>query len=304
MTQSITNHNESGSSIAKTLEALRPKLHRYCARMAGSAIDGEDIVQDVLLKALEGLPGKEIASIESWLFRVAHNAAIDFLRRRRRQNAMQSDEDLDMIVDESSSAVDRSIAATALRSFMHLPVGQRACTILMDVLGYSLQDIAWITGLSIPAIKAALHRGRNRIRGLANATDDKPLVQLSQRELSRLASYVEHFNGRNFDAVRDMLAEDVRLDLVAKKKVDGRHEVSRYFHNYSASRDWHMFPGLVDGRAALLVRNPDKDISPPFYFVLLEWSDGKITSIRDFRHAQYVVESAETIRFGTVSESS
>lgn len=303
MMEPIADHEEGVVSIAKALEALRPKLHRYCARMTGSAIDGEDVVQDVLVKALEALPGQRIASVESWLFRVAHNAAIDFLRRRQRQNSMQSAEDLDMIVDESSSAIDRLAAGAALRYFMRLPVGPRACTILMDVLDYSLQDIAGITGMTIPAIKAALHRGRGRMRGIVNAPDTEQEIQLSQRELSRLASYVEQFNGRNFDAVRDMLAEDVRLDLVARKTVDGRHEVSRYFHNYSGVYDWHMVPGLIDGHAALLVFNPDRKASTPFYFVILGWSKGKITSIRDFRHAQYVAESADIIPFGPVGVS-
>jgi DNA-directed RNA polymerase specialized sigma24 family protein len=63
-------------TIDRQIAELRPKLHRYCARMAGSVIDGEDIVQDVLLKALEALGrGQAVAHLEGWLFRIAHNAA-------------------------------------------------------------------------------------------------------------------------------------------------------------------------------------------------------------------------------------
>jgi hypothetical protein len=62
---------------------LRPKLHRYCARMTGSAVDGEDIVQDSLIKALAALPHfGVINNPEGWLFRIAHNTTLDFLRRR------------------------------------------------------------------------------------------------------------------------------------------------------------------------------------------------------------------------------
>jgi len=79
-------------------EALRPKLHRYCARMAGSAIDGEDIVQDALLKAMEAFPRDgSIANPQAWLFRIAHNTALDFLRRRLRLEAVvrgQAQEDI------------------------------------------------------------------------------------------------------------------------------------------------------------------------------------------------------------------
>ena len=63
-------------------ELLRPRLHRYCARMVGSVLDGEDIVQEALLRALEsGVPDRPVQNPEGWLFRIAHNLALDFLRR-------------------------------------------------------------------------------------------------------------------------------------------------------------------------------------------------------------------------------
>ncbi len=304
MTQQISGNDDERNGMARAIEALRPKLHRYCARMVGSAIDGEDVVQDVLLKTLENPPGSEIRNVENWLFRVAHNASIDFLRHRQREMAMHSEEELDMIADRSSSAADRIVAAAALKSFMYLPVAQRACTILMDVLGYSQQEIVDITGMTIPAVKAALHRGRARIRDLADASDGDVSPQLSHVELSRLAKYVDHFNDRNFDVLREMLAEDVRLDFVAKTRLDGRGQVSRYFHNYSGLHDWHFVPGLVDGRPGLLVFDPNNAIPKPTYFVLLEWVGDQISFIRDFRNARYVAKSAEMIPFGAPGGSS
>src|SRR5712692_3080906 len=87
----------------RLLGELRPKLHRYCARMTGSVIDGEDVVQEALVKAIEALPETGlIAYPEGWLFRIAHNAALDFLRRRARQDAARSDEDPDMIIDPAT----------------------------------------------------------------------------------------------------------------------------------------------------------------------------------------------------------
>src|SRR5581483_6265816 len=82
------------------LVAMRPKLHRYCARMVGSVIDGEDVLQDALIKAVEARASAgAIQNPEGWLFRIAHNTALDFLRRRSRQERLRSAEEVEMIAD-------------------------------------------------------------------------------------------------------------------------------------------------------------------------------------------------------------
>jgi len=206
MTQLNLDGDDKRAGLERTLSSLRPKLHRYCARIVGSVIDGEDIVQDVFIKALEARPWTEISNIEGWLFRIAHNAALDFLRHRQRWHALQSEEDPDMIADTTASDADRFVTAADLKTFMYMSVAQRACTILKDILGYSLQEISDITDMSVPAVKSGLHRGRNTIRELANAPN-LGLPRLSQEELNRLTLYTQHFNNRNFDAIRDMLSD-------------------------------------------------------------------------------------------------
>jgi RNA polymerase sigma factor (sigma-70 family) len=63
---------------------LRPDLHRYCARLMGSVIDGEDVVQDTLVRAFVALQDlDEEPPLRPWLFRIAHNRALDLLRGRR-----------------------------------------------------------------------------------------------------------------------------------------------------------------------------------------------------------------------------
>src|SRR5215471_16597869 len=210
-------------AFERLLGELRPKLHRYCARMTGSVVDGEDVVQEALVKAIEALPDAgPLATPESWLFRIAHNTALDFLRRRARQNAIRSDEDPDMVIDPATPVDDRQIAAASLRTFMRLPVAQRSSVILMDVLGYSLDEIGNILDSSIPSIKAALHRGRARLREIAQEPIETPLPVLADSERLRLATYVNYFNSRNFDAIRSMLAEEVQLDLVGRLRRTGR----------------------------------------------------------------------------------
>jgi RNA polymerase sigma-70 factor (ECF subfamily) len=280
--------------ISVLMVALRPKLHRYCARMVGSVIDGEDVLQDALIKAVEAFASTgAVQNPQAWLFRIAHNTALDFLRRRNRQVALQSMEEVDMMADELDEIARRQIAATGLRTFMRLPVAQRSSVILMDVLGCSLQEVCDVMDFSLPAVKAALHRGRTRLRELADEPDDTPRPTLSDAERARLAAYVAQFNARDFDAIRAMIADDVRLELVNRTRLNGKAEVSRYFGNYAKIDDWHLVPGMMDGQPAILVFDPNALAAPPKYFVLLSWQGDKVATIRDFRHAPYVLDGAE-----------
>jgi RNA polymerase sigma-70 factor (ECF subfamily) len=282
--------------LNRLLAELRPKLHRYCARMTGSVIDGEDVVQEALTKAIEAYPRTEaLGNPEAWLFRIAHNAALDHLRRRARHDAAQSDEDPDMIADPLALKPDPGIVATSLRIFMRLPLSQRSSVIMMDVLGYSLEEIGALLDATIPAVKAALHRGRERLRELAREPDNRPPPVLSGPERSLLKRYVDCFNAHDFDTIRNMLADEVRLDLVNRKRMTGRGEVTNYFHNYERVSDWHFMPGLVDGRPAVLVRDPRDASAAPLYIVIVSWTDGRIAAIRDFRYARYVMDGAEML---------
>src|ERR1700730_7429702 len=143
--KSVTELPPAAANIDRLLAEMRPKLHRYCARMVGSVIDGEDVLQDALIKAVEALPSAGgMGNPEGWLSRIAHNPALDFRRRRNRQEALRSAEEVDMIADPVDSVLSRQIASASLRTFMRLPVAQRASVILMDVLGCSLTEICQV----------------------------------------------------------------------------------------------------------------------------------------------------------------
>ena len=249
----------SKDAFDSALAHLRPRLHRYCARMVGSAVDAEDVVQEALLKAIEAF--RELAAIsnvQAWLFRIAHNTALDFVRRQSRRRSLSDDEDVTMIADPIDQVHQRQAAAAGLHTFMRLSVAERSTVILMDVLGYSLEEIGNVTASSIPAVKAALHRGRERLRAVIAEPDDRPPPTLSAEERAQLSAFVEHFNARDFDAIRNMLAEDVRLELVNKTRMKGATEVGRYFDNYASAHDWHLGLGFVDRRPALVVRRSER----------------------------------------------
>ncbi len=293
-----TSDDAQSASLQKPVEQLlgelRPKLHRYCARMTGSVVDGEDVVQETMLKAIEAArAGAPILNPEGWLFSIAHHAALDFLRRRAREEARHSSEDLDMIAAAPKPIEDREIAAASLRTFMLLPASQRSSVILSDVLGYSLQEICEFAGGSVPAVKAALQRGRARLRALAAEADDAPAPTLAEPERTRLKTYVDRFNAHDFDAVRAMLAEDVRLEIVNRVRLDGKTSVAPYFSNYAARPHWRFLPGFVDRRPAMLVYDADDPDQRLKYFVLLAWAGERVVGIRDFVFARYAMDGAE-----------
>lgn len=285
------------AEFERLLAELRPRLHRYCARMTGSVIDGEDVLQETLIKAIEAFPHTgPLANAEGWLFRIAHNAALDFLRRRNRREVFQDGpQELETIADPDSAIERRQAAAASLRTLMRLPVAQRSSVILMDVLGHSLEEISEVLESTVPAIKANLHRGRQRLSELAAQPDDQPPV-LAATDRQRLAAYVERFNARDFDALRAQLADEVKVEVVNRTRLSGRDEAGRYFGNYSQTTDWHLVPGLVDRRPAVIVHDREP-FGAPLYFMLLDWLDGRLLGIRDFRYARYAVEDAELIDF-------
>lgn len=292
MTEPAAPQAANMDALAGAIAELRPRLHRYCARMTGSVIDGEDVLQDALVKAMEAYPSQDrIERPDAWLFKIAHNTALDHLRRRARHMARHVDADPEMMM-AASGQPDQDVAAMSLRTFMRLPLPQRSSVILMDVLGYSLEEVGEMTGASVAAVKATLHRGRGQLRAFAAEGDEVPVPPLSTRDRALLAAYVDRFNARDVGGFEATLAEEVRLDLVARHRRQGRPEVAKYLGNYHRLENWWLRPAIVEGRPAALVEDPRPDGTEGPYVVLLEWAGESLVAIRDFRYARYVMDGA------------
>lgn len=276
------------------LKALRPRLHRYCARMTGSAITGEDVLQDALLKALHArAEGTEVDNFEGWLFRIAHNASLDFLRARSRHAVVPLTEDL-----EAAAMPEADIIAIGFQTFLRLPELQRCTVILKDVLGYSVEEIADIAGCSEAAAKSALQRGRATLKQLARTPEDTRLPLMSEADRRRMTAFVQLFRSGDFNAIRAMLADDVKLDLVNRLRLDGREKIAPYFTRYAEVAKWRFALGAVEGQPAMLVFDGTGPMEMPAHFVLIDWSQDRIAGIRDFLFAPYVLEAVDWVRLG------
>jgi len=283
---------------------IRPELHRYCARLTGSVVDGEDVVQDTLAKAFYAVSmATEMPPLRPLLFRIAHNTALDLLRRyERRHVELVGDWSDDGAVGPAVvDSPDREVVRAALATFLELPVPQRSAVVLKDVLGCTLEEIVESTGASLPAVKAALVRGRAALRARVERPDGgrKPPSPWSERpdDRARLHRYAALFNARDWEALRELLAEDARLDLVSRTERRGR-AVGEYFSRYADIRDFRVVPGLLEDptgeRPALGIHSP-RASEHPSYLVLIQWRGDQVAVIRDFRYVPYI---ADEIRLG------
>ena len=129
-------------AFLETITQLRPRLHRYCSRMIGSVMDGEDVVQEALFHAYRKLDTfDDQRPLSPWLFRIAHNRCIDFLRRRgvrEETEAFSMESDAVVPVEPVGPAVNQALEYLV----SSLPPKERACVLLKDVFDYSIEEIA------------------------------------------------------------------------------------------------------------------------------------------------------------------
>lgn len=262
--------------------------------MVGSSVDGEDVLQDTLIKALRAqAEGAQVDNLEAWLLRIAHNTSLDFLRRRSRNNVVPLTEDV-----EDAPVPETDMVAVGFQTFLQLPELQRCAVILKDVLGHSVEEIAVVADCTPAAAKSALQRGRSALRQLARKPEDTRLPLLSDADRQKMTAYVSLFQNGDFDAIRAMLADDVKLDLVNRLKLEGRQSIARYFTRYAEETKWTFAFGAVEGQPAMLVFDAAGPMKKPAHFVLVDWQNGRIAAIRDFLFAPYAIETTDWARLG------
>jgi RNA polymerase sigma factor (sigma-70 family) len=289
LTATPTALADAREQFLKLVEDVRPELHRYCARLTGSVIEGEDIVQEALARGFYALSlATELPPLRPWLFRIAHNAALDHLRSHGTR-LTETRADLEDVVG-FDAAPDPAIVRAALGRFLSLPVSQRCALILKDILGHSLEEAAETMGLTVMAVKAALVRGRASLRRFE--PDETPLKAAERAVLDR---YARVFNARDWDGVRALVGDDCRLDLVSKSHRRGR-AVGMYFDRYEKAKVTVRLV-RVDGRPVLAAYvgdvGSDAGARRPDYFIVIEVHDGRVSAIRDFRYVPYIAVEAE-----------
>jgi len=269
------------TTFLATVAHLRVRLHRYCARMTGSTLDAEDVMQEALFEAYRKIETlDDPGALRPWLFRIAHNRCIDFLRSRQareRAEASFAEHEIMLPVEPAGQGADRAIE----RLVIHLPPKERACVLLKDVFDYSLEEIADLVGSTVGGVKAALNRGRSKLAALPMEPVVGPAPPRDP-ELSKLLNrYVELFNRRDWDGVRALTSADAQLRV--SDCFRGRLSESPYFVEYEKGQaSWKMVAGEIDGEALLLILHRNDGVWKPAYPVRIRATNGIIDRIADY----------------------
>ena len=289
MSELLTDVADVRRRFMELVVEVRPELHRYCTRMTGSVFDGEDVVQDALAKAFYGLTELEaLPSLRPWLFRIAHNCAMDFLRRYEQRHVEAAD--MSELPEPAEPDLDGARVEAALEIFAVLPPLQRSALALKDVLGHSLEETAATMGTSVAAVKAALVRGRANVAAAVLRAKKPAAVD----DLRRLRRYADLFNAHDWDGLRALFGEETRLDVVSRYQRRGR-AAGEYFTQYAQiapREDLRAKLGWVGDVPTIAMFRPSAP-GRPAYFVTIDWKDEGVARVRDFRYVPYIAREAE-----------
>jgi RNA polymerase sigma-70 factor, ECF subfamily len=219
------------------LEPYRPALHVYCRRLTGNVWDGEDLVQDTLIRVFTQL-GKTNVRLEhprAYLIRTATNLWIDRVRRSAHEEAILALEPAVPHAAEAPGNVDGEAAVKEL--FQRLHPQERAAFLLKDVFGLSLAETASILRTTVGAVKSALGRGRGRLEGeRPHAAVDPPSRELVER-------FARALSEKDMVTMKALCAEQVCGELVGGAELGSFEQARKVFEHA------HMeLPGIGLGK--------------------------------------------------------
>jgi RNA polymerase sigma-70 factor (ECF subfamily) len=286
-------------------DPYRRELHVHCYRMLGSVQDAEDVLQETLLAAWRGFESfEERASVRAWLYKIATNRCLNFLRDVKRRPRIDygwtvtppeptrrgeptwlepyPDSLLEGVADSAAGPEARyelreSIALALVTGLQHLPPRQRAVLVLRDVLGLRAAEVAEMLESSEASVNSALQRARAAIDTRPGMRERAPLPD-SPQEREIVARFADAFERGDIETVTAMLTDDALLTMPPEPlEYEGPAAIAEFFNTVSAAIGFDRFrftPMRVNGQPALLYERG---------IVVLELAGEKIAAITRFR---------------------
>ena len=294
--------------FAQHVNRHRRELHVHCYRMLGSFEEAEDLVQETFLRAwrhraqFEGGPG-----LRAWLYRIATNACLDFIRRKgRRVEEVSSFAEIpwlqpypDRLLDEVAPRADEPDAVVVARETIELgflaliqllPARQRAVLIMRDVLEFSAAETAEALETSVASVNSALQRARATLgeRAPAPRAEWSGDAELSEEERELLRGFIETHESGDHEAAVRLMAQDIRVTMPPAPMVyDGIAALRPLFARAFESDDfgdWKLLPTRLNRMpaAASYHRARGEREFTPFKIDVLRIRDGAIAEITTF----------------------
>jgi len=292
------------------LAAHRADLLRHCYRMLGSFADAEDLVQDVLLRAWRSRDTYAgDAPLEHWLFRIATNACLNELARRKRRALPQLEREPGRPGDpiEELEAADwltpapdaklfdgparvletrESVALAFLALLQRLPPRQRAVLLLKDVVGWSAEEIATALEQSLGSVNSALHRARETMvsRAVAPSVDPPPDV---------LRAYIRSWEAHDLEGLVSLLHDDIVFAMPPHATwFRGAGAVARFFETPRFAAAWARGVRIVatraNGELGLAFYRLRDDAYRPTNIQVVRFLDGRLHESISFIGAAYL----------------
>ncbi len=160
---------EPNPSFEELAIELGPQLRVYLERMVHNAADADDLLQETLLRIARGLPGFEgRASVKNWSYRIASNAAIDFLRKSSNAGVVEFNHDVadELLIepDDEDRLILDEMNHCVLEVVDGLPPMYRAALVLHHLQGRTAAETAQILDISLANAKVRIHRAKARLR--------------------------------------------------------------------------------------------------------------------------------------------
>jgi RNA polymerase sigma-70 factor (TIGR02960 family) len=270
-----------GEAFRKLIEPHRRELHVHCYRMLGSYQDAEDVLQETMLSAWQGVRSFEgRSSIRTWLYRIATNRCLNALRSTHRQPAKEWDitemevpeptrlgeavwlepypdilrpGSADVADPEARYAQNEAISLAFVTALQLLPARQRAVLILREVLGYHATEVADMLGSTVESVTSALKRARASLHErLPAREDDVPPAPDSPAERAVVAKFVRAFESGDVDALIGLLTADVNLSMPPLPfEYHGRDVVAHFYTTmFGSGRRYRLVPTRSNGQPA------------------------------------------------------
>jgi RNA polymerase sigma-70 factor (ECF subfamily) len=306
-----------GEAFRQLTEPYRRELQVHCYRVLGSVQDAEDVLQEVMLAAWQGLRGfEQRASIRTWLYQVATNRCLNALRSASRRPQMQPAPELDLpapsrlgevvwlepypdvLLDgladsafgpEARYEVTEAICLAFVTALQLLPPRQRAVLILRDVLGFRAAEVAEMLESSDESVTSALKRARATLQHELPRDEQRegppPPDSPAEREL--VARLTAAYEAGDVSSIVALLTEDVRLAMPpVPLEYLGRELAAQFFAAvaFRQGRRYRLVATRANRQPAFgaYVRDPSAGVSRANGLLVVTLAGNRISGITRF----------------------